>query len=419
MTQASDKKYLKIIPQMFATSISDEVNMDSIWVLLRDFLNFDEGYIFLTNPDFITLKSSFNPQKHIEDKNCFEISSKFVGNLFKKEDYILDKDEEFLKYLRFKDVTSSMILKLSIRDAVFGFLMLNLKRGKFNKEEMDSMKPVSCVLAYLIKDLELSSVFKIQLDALKNAMSEVNTAYKTIKEQNLKILAADKVKNEFLANISHELRTPLNAIIGFSDILANKLYGELNPQQEGYVQDIQASGIHLLGMINGILDISKIEAKAMKLIKREFEVAFALDEVCNIVRPLAQQKQISINKVINTDISFYGDYQKFQQIMYNLLSNAIKFTDSNGKICIEATSTKKYLILKVKDTGIGIDKKYHKKIFDKFVQLEDAYTKTKSSTGLGLAITKEFVEMHKGKITIESEVGKGSAFIVKLPLHVE
>jgi signal transduction histidine kinase len=264
--------------------------------------------------------------------------------------------------------------------------------------------------------LELSNVFKIQLKALKDGIIEKQEAYKTIKDQNERILEADKVKNEFLANISHELRTPLNSILGFADILTTQIYGDLNPKQEEYINDIKVSGTHLLGMINEILDMSKIEAHAMKIVKSTFPISRALTEVCNILAPLAQKKNLHINVGMAYDFEVFADYQKIQQILYNLISNAIKYSPENDEVEIAVAHSENRFQIAVHDNGIGIDPKYHGKIFAKFVQLDSAYTKKESSTGLGLTITKELVELHGGKISLISEVNNGSTFIVDIPL---
>ena len=195
-----------------------------------------------------------------------------------------------------------------------------------------------------------------------------------------------------------------------------KIFGPLNEKQEEYVTDIHVSGLHLLGMINEILEISKIEAKAIKLALGRFNLQTSLNEVVNIVRPLANKKHIDLQKMTNDVLEIDADYQKIQQILYNLLSNAIKFTQENGKIEIGYTPEKKYVTIYVKDNGIGIDAKYSGKIFGKFVQLNNVYSKKESSTGLGLTITKELVELHGGKIWFESKVGEGTTFYVKLPL---
>ena len=255
----------------------------------------------------------------------------------------------------------------------------------------------------------------MQLDALKNGIIEKNEAYEVIKDQNEKILEADRVKNEFLANISHELRTPLNSILGFADILSTKLYGDLNSKQEEYVNDIKVSGTHLLGMINEILDMSKIEANAMKIVKSVFPISRAATEVCNILFPLAQKKNVKLICELENDFEVFADYQKIQQIMYNLLSNAIKYSPENNEVTVKIDYNNDFYRIQVHDNGIGIDKKYHGKIFAKFVQLDSAFTKKESSTGLGLTITKKLVELHEGKISLISEINNGSTFIVELP----
>ena len=293
--------------------------------------------------------------------------------------------------------------------------MTKKEHNYYSKDDLSILESISAILSYILKDLELSNVFKIQLKALKDGIIEKQEAYRTIKEQNEKILEADKVKNEFLANISHELRTPLNSILGFSDILSTQIYGKLNSKQEEYVNDVKASATHLLGMINEILDMSKIEAHAMKIVKSTFPISRALIEACNLLKPLADKKNIRFEITYKEDFEIFADYQKIQQILYNLISNAIKYSPENDKIDILATYNEEGFKLLIHDNGIGIDPKYHGKIFAKFVQLDNAYTKKESSTGLGLTITKELVELHNGKISIISEVNNGSTFIVEIP----
>jgi signal transduction histidine kinase len=217
--------------------------------------------------------------------------------------------------------------------------------------------------------------------------------------------------------MSHELRTPLNAIIGFSEALQLKLFGALTSKQEEYINDINSSGIHLLGMINDLLDISKIEANAMNLYKTNFNVLKSVNEVNNIVKALVHKKNIEISvNCSDENIEIYADEQKFHQIMYNLLSNAIKFTDENGKVIVGIKNEKDKLCVYVKDNGIGIDPKFHGKIFAKFQQIDNSYTRKQGSTGLGLTITKELIEMHGGKIFLQSKVNEGTTFTFEIPL---
>ena len=308
---------------------------------------------------------------------------------------------------------------LSVRGTLFGLIVL-IKEDEdyFSQEDLEITATFASAASYAIKDAELTDVFKLQLKILQENVIERTKTLEVIKEQNFKIIEADRIKNEFLANMSHELRTPLNAIIGFSEALKLKIFGMLSEKQEEYIDDIHASGIHLLGMINDLLDLSKIEAKQIKLNKEAFKVNKAINEVINVVSALANKKHIDLRFIqIEADLEIFADFRKFQQIMYNLISNAIKFTPELGIIEINALKDDNNLVIYVKDNGLGIDSAYHNKIFEKFQQVDSSYSRKQGSTGLGLTITKELVEMHDGKIWLESELNKGSKFSFKLPLH--
>lgn len=409
------KDTLNLIPKLFSVEFSLN-NGEAFFKMLKKVIDFEDCYVFLLNSEDVQLKLAHNNQSNIEPDKTVDISTNLAKKLFENKSEILGKKSELISLLGLKS-ENYLISKLAIRETVFGFLLVG-RPHEFKKNDLTIIDSITSVLSYKIKDLELSNVFKIQLKALKNAVQETNDAYRTIKSQNKKIVAADKIKNEFLASVSHELRTPLNAIIGFSDILTSQVYGDLNDKQVTYVKDIQIAGIQLLGMVNEILDISKIEANAIKLVKRYFEVSRPVIETCNILMPLIKNKNINLSYHIDKDIDIFADYQKIQQVLYNLLSNAIKYTPDKGSIVITVTNTAKKVRFSIKDSGIGIDKKDQKRIFGKFVQLEDAFYKKETSTGLGLTITKQLVEMHKGTIKIISEKGKGAEFIVTLPIEL-
>ena len=409
------KDTLNLIPKLFSVEFSLN-NGEAFFKMLKKVIDFEDCYVFLLNSEDIQLKLTHNNQSDIELDKTVDISTNLAKKLFENKSEILGKKSDLIKLLGLNS-ENYLISKLAIRETVFGFLLVG-RPHEFKKTDLTIIDSITSVLSYKIKDLELSNVFKIQLKALKNAVQETNDAYRTIKSQNKKIVAADKIKNEFLASVSHELRTPLNAIIGFSDILTSQVYGDLNDKQVAYVKDIQIAGIQLLGMVNEILDISKIEANAIKLVKRYFEVSRPVIETCNILMPLIKNKNINLSYHIDKDIDIFADYQKIQQVLYNLLSNAIKYTPDKGSIVITVTNTAKKVRFSIKDSGIGIDKKDQKRIFGKFVQLEDAFYKKETSTGLGLTITKQLVEMHKGTIKIISEKGKGAEFIVTLPIEL-
>ncbi|HWY30807.1 MAG TPA: MASE1 domain-containing protein [Candidatus Acidoferrum sp.] len=241
--------------------------------------------------------------------------------------------------------------------------------------------------------------------------------------------AANRAKSQFLANMSHELRTPLNAIIGFSEILADKTFGDLNERQLKYANNILNSGRHLHQLINDILDLAKVEAGRMELACNNFSVVKALSEVQSIVKTLANKKQISLEFETALELpSLFADEPKFKQIMYNLLSNAIKFTPEGGKVevtaavpgstALNSNPAEQFLQVAVKDTGIGIAAKDQERVFQEFEQVDSSYGRQQQGTGLGLALTKRLVEMHGGQIWLQSEgiEGKGSTFTFMIPI---
>ena len=413
-----EQDFIKIIPTLFEIDLNSDKSGSIIFDKIRQILNFDEGFIYFANPDSLQLKYSYKNHANYKINALFPIVGNIKKKVFDKKGEILNQRADFLKVIGLDKLNkkSYLIAKISIKSTVFGIILLaNKEHNAYSKDDLTTLEACAGIISYLLKDMELSNVFKIQLKALKDGIIEKNEAYKTIKEQNERILEADKVKNEFLANISHELRTPLNSILGFADIMSTQIYGNLNSKQEEYVNDIKISATHLLGMINEILDMSKIEAHAMKIVKSTFPVSRAITEVCNILLPLADKKNVKLEASMQYDFDIFADYQKIQQILYNLISNAIKYSPENDKIDIVVTKGENNFKIAVHDNGIGIDPKYHGKIFAKFVQLDNAYTKKESSTGLGLTITKELVELHGGKISLISEVNNGSTFIAEFP----
>ncbi|MDR1167494.1 MAG: HAMP domain-containing histidine kinase [Heliobacteriaceae bacterium] len=335
-----------------------EDNCGQVFEILKEIINFDCAYIYYMNePVSGRPEYSYNPQKNPGKWSLSE--------------------------------------ELKIKNTRFGQIIIT-RQSKFNSDEAKIFKTCAGVISNILKDIEITGILNMQVNALQKGFR--------------KVLDAEKVKNGFLANISHELRTPLNAIIGFSELLDGDFAGALNPKQKEYVNDIRVSGLHLLGMINGILDMSKLEAHAMKLNPSSFSLKQSVNEILNIINPLAQKKNIkTLSKM--KDFEIYADYQKIHQILFNLASNAVKFSDEGGTVKITAEKNADNITISVIDNGIGIDKKHHSKIFKKFEQLGS----NTNSTGLGLTITKELVKLHNGTINVKSEPGKGSAFTVTLP----
>jgi GAF domain-containing protein/anti-sigma regulatory factor (Ser/Thr protein kinase) len=264
------------------------------------------------------------------------------------------------------------------------------------------------------KEIALLKTFADQAAiAIQNAR-----LFKEIQEKSAQLEVANKHKSDFLANMSHELRTPLNAIIGFSEALMERMFGEVNDKQADYLKDIHESGRHLLSLINDILDLSKIEAGRMELDVSSFHLPTALSNAMTLIRERAQRHGIELGLEVDQQLGeFQADERKFKQIMLNLLSNAVKFTPDGGRVdvCVKKDTDK--IEIAVKDTGIGIAPEDQAVVFEEFKQVGRDRMRQAEGTGLGLALTRRFVELHGGAIRLESTPGKGSTFTVSLPLR--
>ncbi|MBI2400586.1 MAG: MCP four helix bundle domain-containing protein [Deltaproteobacteria bacterium] len=261
-------------------------------------------------------------------------------------------------------------------------------------------------------------------DALRQANEELSKNKIELEFANMELQEANRMKSQFLANVSHELRTPLNSIIGFSELLQEKAFGALNERQTQYVEYVHSSGSHLLQLINNILDLSKIEAGRMDVVKEDFSVMEVLGELLGIIKPLAHEKNIVIeSKSVPASPKLRADKAKFKQVMLNLLSNAVKFNIHGGTISVDwetmeepsGMSVERFIVFRISDTGIGIKGEDKGRLFKEFEQIDSSITREYGGTGLGLVLTKRLVELHNGSIWVESEPGRGSTFSVKLP----
>ncbi len=286
------------------------------------------------------------------------------------------------------------------------------------------MREQQALGAILLRRMETRPFSEKQIALLQTFADQAAIAienvrlFNEIQEKSRQLEIADKHKSEFLANMSHELRTPLNAIIGFSEALIERMFGELNDKQADYMKDIHESGRHLLSLINDILDLSKIEAGRMELEPSDFDLPSALSNAMTLVRERAQRHGIALGLNIDPNLSsIHADERKFKQIVVNLLSNAVKFTPDGGRVDVSARLDGDKVEIAVADTGIGIAPEDQATVFEEFKQVGRDYTRKAEGTGLGLALTKRFVELHGGAVRLESVPGKGSTFSFTIPVH--
>ena len=281
-------------------------------------------------------------------------------------------------------------------DQIIGSLSFNRKApGEFPPEVVDVLKTFATQSALAIQNARL---------------------FREIADKSAQLEAASRHKSEFLANMSHELRTPLNAIIGFSEVLAERMFGDVNAKQAEYLQDILESGRHLLSLINDILDLSKIEAGHMELERADFDLPSAIENALILVRERASRRGITLGHTLDERLGVIGgDERKVKQVLLNLLSNALKFTPEGGRIDVGGRLDGEVAEVSVTDTGIGIASADQEAVFEEFRQVGTAERKAEG-TGLGLALTRKFVELHGGTIWVRSELGRGSTFTFTLPV---
>ena len=280
---------------------------------------------------------------------------------------------------------------------IIGSLSLNRHTpGEFSPEAVEVLKTFATQSALAIQNARL---------------------FREIADKSRQLEAASRHKSEFLANMSHELRTPLNAIIGFSEVLAQGMFGAINDKQTEYLQDILESGRHLLSLINDILDLSKIEAGRMELEPSDFDLPSAIENALILVRERASRRGITLGSIIDEHLGIIrGDERKVKQVLLNLLSNALKFTPEGGRIDVGACLADQMAEVSVSDTGIGIAPGDQETVFEEFRQVGTADKKAEG-TGLGLTLSRKFIELHGGRIWVTSQVGVGSTFTFTLPMR--
>ena len=293
---------------------------------------------------------------------------------------------------------SLLAVPLLREDHLLGGLVVNRNNaGEFAQPVIDLLKTFATQSALAIQNARL---------------------FREIEEKGRQLETASQHKSEFLANMSHELRTPLNAIIGFSEVLSERMFGEINEKQAEYLGDILESGRHLLSLINDILDLSKIEAGRMELEPTDFDLPSAIENALMLVKERAHRRGIAVVRTIDERLGMiHADERKVKQVLLNLLSNALKFTPEGGQIDVRARVHEGAVEISVTDTGVGIAPADQEAVFEEFRQVGTSSKKVEG-TGLGLAISRKFIELHGGRIWVKSQEGNGSTFAFTVPLAI-
>jgi len=313
----------------------------------------------------------------------------------------IEQDETYQSRLRTAALREGYHALLAVpllrEDHIIGGLIVNRRTpGEFAPDVIELLRTFAAQSALAIQNAQL---------------------FQEIEEKSRQLEVADRHKSEFLASMSHELRTPLNAVIGFSEVLLDRMFGELNPKQDEYLQDILASGRHLLSLINDILDLAKIEAGRMELEVTDFDLPQAIDNAITLIRERAARRAITLEVDVDPRLGeIKGDERKVKQVLLNLLSNAIKFTPEGGRVKVQAGLADGFAEISVIDTGVGIAPEDHEAVFEEFRQVGSDYAKKHEGTGLGLTLSRRFVELHGGKIWVKSQLGQGATFTFTLPV---
>jgi diguanylate cyclase (GGDEF)-like protein len=318
---------------------------------------------------------------------------------------------------------------IMLNSHVHGIIYLDdFKQRYFSERQKRAISLVARISGLLFDRVNLLKKLRDQGEDLSQLHERFDRKVKERTEElekiNKELERASEHKSRFIANMSHELRTPLNSIIGFSNVLAEKTFGDLTDNQERYVKNIHSSGKHLLELVNNVLDIAKIEAGKYEMSYETFRVEDMMSEIFNVMKPMADKKAIDLDLSISDEAdTLTADMVKLKQVFYNLLSNAIKFTPEGGKVSVVVqkeygrgdAEQREFIEFSISDTGVGINPEDIERIFDEFEQADSAFSRQYGGAGLGLALTNKLVELHAGHITVESKIGEGSTFTVYIP----
>jgi signal transduction histidine kinase len=312
---------------------------------------------------------------------------------------VLPQVESLQKIVLEAGYLARIFIPLLGADRIVGALVVRRKAaGEFPKSTIDLLQTFAAQSVLAIQNARLFNEIRVKSDELE---------------------VASQHKSQFLANMSHELRTPLNAILGYTELVLDSIYGDVPERARSVLERVQSNGKHLLGLINDVLDLSKIEAGQLKLSLEDYSIRDVVHSVFSVVEPLAEEKHLALKVELPHDLPVaHGDERRLTQVLLNLVGNAIKFTDS-GEVVIKAAAANGHYTLSVQDTGPGISPSDQVKIFEEFQQADASTTKAKGGTGLGLSIAKRIINLHGGCIRVSSEPGRGSTFFIDVPIKVE
>jgi signal transduction histidine kinase len=415
-----DKVIVDLLGQvgnLFTSSLELKETIDFMLKAASDLVDCDAATVFLVDEDGSALSAiaTFPYTESLGQVAHFELGEGIVGWAAQRRKVVsvadATKDRRFKTLELSYSPRSFLVMPLESPRRLVGALTLARREVQpFTNIEQALMQIISSQAAISIDNARLYA-------AQQRQVTEIAAQKRELEIANAQIAEISRLKSEFLANMSHELRTPLNAILGFSEILKDNLVELTVEQKQECLQNIHTSGKHLLELVNDVLDLSKIEAGRMELSYDRFGVFDAVREVHNVIRSLSERRDIDLSiNIAPTDLEVRADKSKFKQVLYNLLSNAIKFTAQGGRVWVSGRSDDGELIIDVGDTGVGIPQEHHARIFDEFYQLDSATTRQVEGTGLGLSLTRRLVDLHSGRISLESEPGKGSVFTVRIPL---
>ena len=414
-----DKVIVDLLGQvgnLFTSSLELKETIDFMLKAASDLVPSDAATVFLLDDTGQCLNAiaTFPFTESVAQVAKFELGEGIVGWAAQARRVVsvvdATKDSRFKSLPLAHAPRSCLVMPLQSPQRLVGALTMARREVRpFTSVEQALMQVIANQAAISIDNARLHARQTVQLAQIAEQKRELERSYAQINE-------ISRLKSEFLANMSHELRTPLNAILGFSEILKDNLVALEEEQRHECLENIHTSGKHLLELVNDVLDLSKIEAGRMELSYDEFLVSNAVHEVHNVIRSLSERRDIDLVIEVPDDLMVRADKSKFKQVLYNLLSNAIKFTSQGGRVWVAAEAEMETLRVDVGDTGVGIPREHHERIFNEFYQVDSATTRQVEGTGLGLSLTRRIVELHGGRMTLQSEPGQGSVFTVRMPL---